>query len=42
MTVDQLIEKIKQGENDTFELKAEIRDPLLLSKLIASFSNNKG
>jgi predicted HTH transcriptional regulator len=42
MTAEQLIEKIKQGENETFELKADIRDPLLLSKLIASFSNNKG
>ena len=42
MTSDQLIEKIKQGENETFELKAEVRDPLLLSKLIGSFANNKG
>ena len=25
MTVEQLIEKIKQGENETFELKADIR-----------------
>jgi predicted HTH transcriptional regulator len=42
MTPEQLIQKIQQGENETFELKADIRDPLLLSKLIGSFSNNKG
>jgi len=42
MTAEQLIEKIQQGENETFELKADVRDPILLSKLIGSFSNNKG
>ena len=42
MTAEQLTKKIQQGENETFELKADIRDPLLLSKLIGAFSNNKG
>lgn len=42
MTAEQLIEKIQQGENETFELKADVRDPIMLSKLIGSFSNNKG
>jgi predicted HTH transcriptional regulator len=42
MTSEQLIEKIQQGENETFELRTDIRDHLLLSKLIGAFSNNKG
>ena len=42
MKSEQLLEKIKQGENEFFELKEDARDPLLLSKLISSFANNKG
>jgi ATP-dependent DNA helicase RecG len=42
MTAEQLIEKINQGESETFELKADLRDPILLSKIIGSFANNKG
>lgn len=42
ITPDFLIEKIGQGENEKFELKADIKDPIVLSKLIGSFANNQG
>jgi len=42
MTKEQLIELIKQGENETVEFKSDLRDPILLSKYIGSFANNRG
>lgn len=42
MNSERLKEKIIKGENETFELKEDIRDPLILSNLISAFSNNLG
>jgi hypothetical protein len=38
----EILDLLFQGESDTLEFKTAIRDPLLLSRLIASFANAKG
>jgi predicted HTH transcriptional regulator len=42
MTSEELIEKIKQGENEKFEIKERITDAILMSRLISSFANDEG
>lgn len=38
----EILELILAGESETLELKASVRDPQLLSKLIGSFANAQG
>jgi len=42
MTVEQINEKLKFGENETFELKVNLPNPSQTSKLIAALANSKG
>ena len=42
MTEKQIYDKLKLGENEIFELKVNLPNPIQTSKLISSFANSKG
>lgn len=42
MTVAELLAKVGEGESDTFELRADVRDTLSIAQLIGGLANTSG